>query len=146
MENPEIRTELSLIRRDVDDIKLFIPEIRNALQQLAVTNAQLVANMDEHKIIWQHVNGLKEKCEDQVIPHITVWAGHRGEHDHLDAIIGKLMTEHAVCMAEKIPKAKKDTMLDKILPQLIVAAIVATVTIFTVIVLLHAANIIKIWG
>ena len=140
MSDLEIRTELSLIRRDVDDIKLLIPEIRNALQQLAVTNAQLVANMDEHKIIWTKINGLQEKCEEQVIPHITVWGGHREEHQKLDAVLDNLVKEHAVCMAERQPKP--ETVWDKVRPQLVLMLIVAV----AVLVLIHAPDMVRVFG
>lgn len=146
MSDLEIRTELHLIRRDVDDIKLLIPDIRNALQQLAVTNAQLVSNMDEHKIIWQHVNGLKEKCEDQVIPHITVWGGHREEHNKIDSILYKIKEEHAVCMAERANDAaedKEETLLDKVMPQLVASAITAIGTGAVLLVLLHASDLLN---
>ena len=142
METPEIRTELMLIRRDVDDIKLLIPDIRNALQQLAVTNAQLVSNMDEHKIIWAHINNMKDKCEDEIIPHITVWTGHREEHERLDDWRELIAKEHVVCMARQ--NIKPETLWDKILPQLIVAGITALATGITIVMLIHASDILKV--
>lgn len=59
----ELKTEVAVIRRDVQEVKEFFPQITLVLQEMAVANERLSSNIEEHKAIWVQIETQRSKQE-----------------------------------------------------------------------------------